>query len=265
MGNKEPVYATLTDTFGEPRARVKVIRRYASVVKVKRWLGEGWGEVEDAHPGNVVDDGGKAWGWDAPASQEAPEKSTLTGQRVAYMRVSSTDQNLARQKESVGEVDRTFTDKFSGKSTTGRTGLREALDYVRAGDTLVVASIDRLARSLTDLRKIVDEVVDKGATVEFVHEHMTFSADRSDPRSMLMLSILGSFAEFERSIIHERQAEGIALAKKKGKYKGGQPKLSAEQVEEVRQRVAANEGKSAIARDLGVSRQTIYRALDGAG
>ena len=184
-----------------------------------------------------------------------------SGQRVAYIRVSTTDQNLDRQIESVGEVDRVFQDKISGKSTAGREGLAAALDYIRDGDTLVVSSIDRLARSMTDLRQIVDQVVAKGASVEFVHEHMVFSKDAADPRSTLMLGILGSFAEFERSIIRERQMEGIAEAKKRGVYKGGTPKLTQEQVDEVRARVATRESKAALAREYGVSRQTIYRAL----
>lgn len=184
-----------------------------------------------------------------------------SGQRVAYIRVSTTDQNLDRQIESVGEVDRVFQDKISGKSTAGREGLAAALDYIRDGDTLVVSSIDRLARSMTDLRQIVDQVVAKGASVEFVHEHMVFSKDAADPRSTLMLGILGSFAEFERSIIRERQMEGIAEAKKRGVYRGGTPKLTADQVAEVRARVAAREPKTEIARSMGVSRQTVYRAL----
>ncbi|WP_145941609.1 recombinase family protein [Corynebacterium glyciniphilum] len=184
-----------------------------------------------------------------------------SGQRVAYIRVSTTDQNLDRQIESVGEVDRVFQDKISGKSTAGREGLAAALDYIRDGDTLVVSSIDRLARSMTDLRQIVDRVVEKGAAVEFVHEHLVFSKDGTDPRSTLMLGILGSFAEFERSIIRERQMEGIAEAKKRGAYKGGTPKLTADQVAEVRARAAAREPKTEIARSMGVSRQTVYRAL----
>lgn len=186
---------------------------------------------------------------------------TVSGQRVAYIRVSTTDQNLDRQIESVGAVDRVFQDKISGKSTAGREGLADALAYIRDGDTLVVSSIDRLARSMTDLRQIVDRVVEKGATLEFIHERMVFSKDAADPRSTLMLSILGSFAEFERSIIRERQMEGIAEAKKRGAYKGGTPKLTQEQVDEVRARVATRESKAALAREYGVSRQTIYRAL----
>jgi DNA invertase Pin-like site-specific DNA recombinase len=186
---------------------------------------------------------------------------TVSGQRVAYLRVSTTDQNLDRQIESVGEVDRVFQDKISGKSTAGREGLAAALDYLRDDDTLVVSSIDRLARSMTDLRQIVDRVVAKGASVEFIHEHLVFSKEGTDPRSTLMLGILGSFAEFERSIIRERQMEGIAEAKKKGVYRGGTPKLSPEQVAEVRRRVAAREPKAEIARSMGVSRQTVYRAL----
>lgn len=186
---------------------------------------------------------------------------TVSGQRVAYLRVSTIDQNLDRQIESVGEVDKIFQDKISGKSTAGRDGLTAALDYIREGDVLVVSSIDRLARSMTDLRQIVDRVVEKGASVEFIHEHLVFSKEGTDPRSTLMLGILGSFAEFERSIIRERQMEGIAEAKKKGKYRGGTPKLTQEQVAEVRARVAAREPKTEIARSIGVSRQTVYRAL----
>ncbi|CAB0799461.1 recombinase family protein [Corynebacterium diphtheriae] len=92
--------------------------------------------------------------------------------------------------------------------------------YVRYCDELVVSSIDRLARSLTDLRGIVDELIGKGVTVTFLHENLAFVKDTTDPRADLMLGILGSFAEFERAIIRERQAEGITLAKKAGKYKG---------------------------------------------
>ncbi len=113
----------------------------------------------------------------------------------------------------------------------------------------------RLARSLTDLRGLVDELTDKGVTVTFLHEHLTFAKDTTDPRADLMLGILGSFAEFERAIIRERQAEGIALAKKAGKYKGRKPALSQQQVAEIKQRVLAGESKAALAREFGVTRQ----------
>jgi len=134
---------------------------------------------------------------------------------------------------------------------------------VRDGDELVVSSIDRLARSLTDLRGIVDELTGKGVTVTFLHENLVFAKGTTDPRADLMLGILGSFAEFERAIIRERQAEGIALAKKAGKYKGRKPALSTEQVAEIKRRTLAGESKAALARDFGVTRPTVYRALKG--
>lgn len=186
---------------------------------------------------------------------------TPKGQRFSYLRVSSTDQNLARQRAMIGAVDKEFIDELSARSRANRPGLDNCIDYLRDYDELYVASIDRLARSLVDLRGIIDQITAKGASVHFFKENLTFSKDSTDPRDTLMLSILGSFAEFERSIIRERQAEGIALAKKAGKYKGRKRALTPEKVEEARQRVAAGESKVAIAKDLGVGRATLYRAL----
>ncbi len=186
------------------------------------------------------------------------------GQRVGYIRVSTVEQNNQRQKELLnasGRIDRFFEDKISGRTKTARPGLGECMAYVRDGDELVVSSIDRLARSLTDLRGIVDELTGKGVTVTFLHENLAFAKDTMDPRADLMLGILGSLAEFERAIIRERQAEGIALAKKAGKYKGRKPALSPQQVQDARERLAAGESKASIARDFGITRPTLYRAL----
>jgi gcrR len=186
------------------------------------------------------------------------------GQRVGYIRVSTVEQNNQRQKELLnasGRIDRFFEDRISGRTKTARPGLSECMAYVRDGDELVVSSIDRLARSLTDLRGIVDELTGKGVTVTFLHENLAFAKDTSDPRADLMLGILGSFAEFERAIIRERQAEGIALAKKAGKYKGRKPALSPQQVAEIKRRILAGESKAALAREFGVTRPTVYRAL----
>lgn len=193
-------------------------------------------------------------------TQPAP-KATASGQRVGYLRVSSTDQNLARQREALGVLDREFVDELSARSRAHRPGLEECVAYLRTGDELVVASIDRLARSLVDLRTIIDQVTAKGASVHFLKEGLIFSATDQDPRATLMLGILGSFAEFERSIIRERQAEGITLAKKAGKFTGRKRVLSPEQVEHARMRVEAGETKTAIAQDLGVGRATLHRAL----
>ena len=182
-------------------------------------------------------------------------------QRFSYIRVSSADQNLARQRAMIGDVDKEFLDEVSARSRADRPGLEQCIDYLRDHDELHVASIDRLARSLVDLRSIIDQITAKGASVHFIKEHLTFSKDSTDPRATLMLGILGSFAEFERAIIRERQAEGIALAKKAGKYKGRKRAISPDDLEKARQRVAAGESKVAIAKDLGVSRATLYRAL----
>lgn len=187
--------------------------------------------------------------------------SATVGQRVSYIRVSSKDQNLARQREalSVVDVDREFVDQISARSRADRIGLNECISYVRAGDELHVASIDRLARSLIDLKQLVYELTSKGVNVHFHKEALVFTADKANSTADLMLGILGSFAEFERSLIRERQAEGIALAKQEGKYKGRARALTDEMVEQARQRVRAGESKAAVARDLGVGRSTLYR------
>ena len=115
-------------------------------------------------------------------------------------------QNDNRQREQLhasGTIDRIFEDKISGRTRALRLGLTECMTYLRDGDELVVSSIDRLTRSLTDLRALVDELTDKGVTVTFLHEHLSFSKGNSDPRADLMLGILGSFAEFVHAIIPE--------------------------------------------------------------
>lgn len=255
---KAPEYDTLCALDGTPQARVRVVRRYKSVVKVKRWLGDGqWSGEEDRNPNDLLGDGGAAWGWNPPAG-------TKKGERLGYVRVSTVDQNLDRQLELIGDVDKLYEDKISGKSRADRVGLEQALNRLRSGDTLVVASIDRLARSLVDLREIVDQVVGEGAALEFIHERMRFSPDTTvDPTSKLMFQMLGAFAEFERDIIRERQKEGIAEAKKKGVYKGRKPALSAPRRDEVRRRAATGEKRAEIAEDLGVSVATVYRVLAG--
>src|SRR5450631_1705475 len=178
--------------------------------------------------------------------------------RVGYIRVSSVDQNTVRQLDGE-ELDKVFTDKASGKDTK-RPQLRAALEYVREGDTLVVHSMDRLARNMDDLRKMVKELTSRGVQVRFVKESLTFTS-QDDKMSNLMLSILGAVAQFERELIRERQLEGIAIAKKAGVYKGRKRSLMAEQVTEIRERVAAGEQKSKLAIEFGVSRQTLYTAM----
>lgn len=182
----------------------------------------------------------------------------MQGQRVGYIRVSTLEQNTQRQLEHV-QVDRTFIDKASGKDIQ-RLQLDALLAFVREGDTVVVHSMDRLARNLDDLRSIVQELVKRGIRIEFVKEALTFIGDDS-PMATLMLSVMGAFAEFERALIRERQREGIALAKQRGVYRGRKKSLSPERIAELRQRVASGETKVQVARDFGISRETLYNYL----
>lgn len=177
------------------------------------------------------------------------------GQRIGYLRVSTADQNTERQLDGIA-LDKVFTDKASGKDTK-RPELARAMEYVREGDTLIVHSMDRLARNLEDLRRIVRELTAKGVRVEFAKEGLSFTGDDS-AMNTLLLSMLGAVAEFERSMILERQREGIAVAKAAGKYKGRKASLSPAQAAELRQRLAAGEPVSALAAEYGVSRQTVY-------
>ncbi len=185
----------------------------------------------------------------------------MNGQRIGYVRVSSLDQNPDRQLEQIA-VDRTFADKASGKDVA-RPQLDALLRFAREGDTVVVHSMDRLARNLDDLRRLVQELTARGIRVEFVKEGLTFTGEDA-PMATLLLSAMGAFAEFERALIRERQREGIALAKRRGVYRGRKQALGAEQRAEARARVAAGEGKAAVARGYGISRETLYQYLRAA-
>ena len=182
----------------------------------------------------------------------------MKGQRIGYIRVSTFDQKPDRQLEQVA-VDRTFIDKASGKDTN-RPGLAELLSFVREGDTVIVHSMDRLARNLDDLRRIVQSLTQRKIEVEFIKENLKFTGDDS-PLAQLILSIMGSFAEFERSLLRERQREGIALAKNRGAYKGRKRSLGTDDITELRRRVDAGEQKAKIAREYGISRETLYQYL----
>ena len=182
------------------------------------------------------------------------------GQVIGYARVSAADQNLGRQTKALEGCDRVFADKLSGKNTD-RAQLQEMLRYVRDGDTLRVTSPDRLARSTRDLLSMVEDLKGRGVAVEFL-DNPALNTDT--PQGAFMLTILGAVVELERSVIRERQMEGIALAKAAGRYAKG-PKLTAEQVAEARQKVDSGVPKAVVARSLSVSRQTLYTALSGAG
>ncbi|SET61028.1 Site-specific DNA recombinase [Nitrosospira multiformis] len=183
----------------------------------------------------------------------------MSAQRVGYIRVSTLDQNTQRQLDGI-PLDKTFTDKVSGKDIN-RPQLQAALNHVRAGDTLVVHSMDRLARNVEDMLRLVRELNEKGVSVEFVKENMVFTAGKEDPRSALMFTMLSAFAQFERALIKERQREGIALAKAEGKYRGRKPMLSPERVALLRQRATEKTNKSKLAEEFGISRETLYQYL----
>ena len=183
------------------------------------------------------------------------------GQLVGYVRVSAADQKEARQLEALGAVDRLFSEKVSGKNTDDRAQLQEMLIYVRDGDTVRVKSPDRLARSTTDLLALVEQLKAKGVALEFI-DNPALNTDT--PQGEFMLTVLAAIAQLERKTIRERQAEGIAIAKRNGVY-DRVPKLAPEQVQLARQRIAQGVPKAKVARDLGVSRQTLYAALNGSG
>ncbi len=185
----------------------------------------------------------------------------IGGQRVGYTRVSSLDQNTGRQLDGVA-LDRTITDNASGRSTA-RPQLEAMLAFVRDGDIVLVHSMDRLARNLDDLRALVRTLSVRGVRVQFLKEQLTFTGDDT-AMATLLLSVMGAFAEFERSLIRERQREGIALARKRGAYRGRARALDAEQVAQLRARVAEGTPKATLARELGIGRETVYQYLRAA-
>ena len=186
----------------------------------------------------------------------------MTGQNVGYVRVSTLIQNTARQLDGIS-LHKVFEEKASGKNTD-RPQLTACMTHLREGDILHVHSMDRLCRNLDDLRRIVKELTGRGVMVKFHKEGLSFTGEDA-PMSHLLLSMLGAVAEFERSIILERQREGIQIAKGEGKYKGRKPSLTTERVLELQRRVTAGEKKTSLAREFGVSRETVYTYVRNVG
>ena len=182
----------------------------------------------------------------------------MNGQNIGYIRVSSAEQNTERQLDGL-DMNRIFTDKVSGKSVD-RPALQEMLRFVREGDHLYVHSMDRLARNLIDLRQMVQDLTAKGVRITFVKENLVFNGDDA-AMSVLLLSVMGAVAEFERAILRERQAEGIRIAKQKGVYKGRKASLTNDQMAEIQEKVAAGIPKAKIAREYKCSRETLYKYL----
>lgn len=183
----------------------------------------------------------------------------MSGQTVGYIRVSSVGQNVARQLDGLF-LDETFTDRCSG-SDTDRPALKAMLTHVRKGDTVLVHEISRLARNTADLLALVKKLTDKGVTIIFKKENLTFNGDKSDPISQMLLTMLGAVSAFELSMINERRAEGQAKAREAGKHMGRAPKLTPSQITTLRARVSAGESKSALAAEYEISRATLYAAL----
>jgi len=179
--------------------------------------------------------------------------------RVAYRRVSTTDQNLDRQLADMPDIEKVFEDKLTG-SSRDRPGLTDMMGFCREGDCVVVHSLDRLGRDIRDLLNIVEELNTKGVAVEFISERLKFSNDDKDPLARLQLHMLAAFAQWERNIAKTRQAEGIARAKElhPEKYRGRPATIDADKIAELRSKGV---GPTAIAKTLGIGRASVYRYL----
>lgn len=183
----------------------------------------------------------------------------MTHQVIGYVRVSSQGQNTARQLQGI-ELDMEFIDKVTG-SNRERAKLQECIAYARKGDTVVVDSIDRLARNLRDLQEILQALTKKGVIVKFIKENLTFTGN-DDAMSTLMLQMMGAFAEFERNMIAARQREGIAAAKKAGKHLGRPHKIDNNMREAVKEKRQKLQSIRSIAKEMSVSRATIYKIIE---
>lgn len=184
--------------------------------------------------------------------------------RIGYVRVSSLDQNPDRQLEElkVHGVEKIFMDKVSGKNAD-RPELQEMLSFVREGDVLIVHSLDRLARNLADLLTMVQDLTGRGVSVRFITEKLDFDVGKeSSPMAKLMLSMVGAFSEFERSMIKQRQMEGIALAKERGVYQGRKPSVTTFQIDKLKHLLSEGVPLTNAAKKVGISRSTAYRYLN---
>jgi len=182
------------------------------------------------------------------------------GKIIGYKRVSSIDQNEARQLEGK-KLDKVFIDKASGRDND-RPQLQAMLDYVRDGDVILVHSLDRIGRNLVHIKALIEEITGKGVEVRFVKENLFFHPQQDrNPMTELMLNMLGSFAQFERDMIRERQREGIEIAKVKGRYRGRKKTLSDKQVLEIKELALQGVSKNKIAKEYGISVPTLYRSI----
>jgi DNA invertase Pin-like site-specific DNA recombinase len=176
---------------------------------------------------------------------------------VGYGRVSSEGQSLDIQHEALfaAGCEKVFTEKVSGRSTTGREELAQALEFVREGDTLVVTRLDRLARSVADLHRIIEILDQKGAAFRCLNQP---GVDTDTSTGRLMLAMLGAVAAFENDIRRERQMEGVRKAQAEGKYRGRPATIDPTAIRDLQ---AQGHGATAIAKKLGIGRASVYRVL----
>jgi DNA invertase Pin-like site-specific DNA recombinase len=183
----------------------------------------------------------------------------MNGKTIGYIRVSTVGQNTERQLDGI-ELDKVFEEKISAK-TMNRPKLNEMLEFIREGDTVVVHDISRLARNIQDLHKLVEQITEKNVTLRFVKEGLSFTGDKSDAMSQLMLSMLGAVYQFERSILLERQREGIEIAKKAGKFTGRPPSIDNQKILDT---LKAGNSINKTAEICGVSKSSVQRAKKAA-
>lgn len=181
---------------------------------------------------------------------------------IAYIRVSAMDQSIERQEELLKDlkIDKFYIEKISGKNIKDRVELLKMMDYVREGDIVIVESISRFGRSLQDLLSLINTLNEKGVQFKSLKEG---NIDTTTPTGKLVFSIFSSLAEFERETIRQRQAEGIAIAKAKGVYKGRKRKtFDTKELEELIKKWKEGEvSKKYIAKKLNISLSTLYRRM----
>ena len=183
----------------------------------------------------------------------------MTGKRIGYVRVSTIDQNPDRQLEGI-ELDKKFIDYCSGKNLK-RPQFIQMMEWIREDDILIVHSMDRLARNSRELREIVDGLIKRGIQVNFIKEGLKFTG-KDDAMSILLLTIMGAYAEFEYAFICERIREGVAIAKRAGKFKGRKKSLDATKIAYMREQLeTTRRTKSSIAKEMGIGRTTLYKYL----
>ncbi len=184
----------------------------------------------------------------------------MTGQKIGYKRVSTTEQKTDRQLESL-QLDKVFEEKISGKDTK-RPQLEAMLDHIREGDHVYIHELSRLGRSMIDLYRLVEKILQKGVIITFLKEKITYAPGQvADPMQEAMFGMLATFSQFERSLIKQRQREGIEAAKKAGKHLGRPAKLTDQKKADIIKKHQGGLNPSQLSKEYGVSRGTIYNIV----